>query len=72
MATFMINIAGEGQVSVAHKNSDAGPTTGSSIIYEVMNVPADVTGEQVVTLMKAKAKAVPANDVYEVAYADLL
>lgn len=39
MASVMIKVAGEGLVAAAHRLADPGPTTGSSIIYEVTNVP---------------------------------
>lgn len=71
MATFMIKVAGEGLVNKAHRNSDAGPTSGSSIIYEVLNVPADVTEDAVISAVKAAWPAVPHNDAYEVDYAAL-
>ena len=61
MATFMIKVAGEGLVNKAHRNSDAGPTTGSSVIYEVVNVPADVTEDDVIEAVKKTYRAVPRN-----------
>lgn len=68
MPTFMIKVAGEGLVNAAHRNSDPGPTSGSSIIYEVQNVPAGVTEDEVIAAMKTVWRAVPHNDCYEVDY----
>lgn len=69
MASVMIKVAGEGLVNKAHRNSDAGPTSGSSVIYEVVNVPAGVADDDVVEAIKKIAKSVPHNDLYEVDYA---
>ena len=43
MASIMIKKAGEGLVSQAHRNADVGPTSGSSVVYEIQNVPGEVT-----------------------------
>ncbi|GAB3454342.1 hypothetical protein [Insolitispirillum peregrinum] len=69
MASVMVKVAGEGLVNKAHRNSDAGPTSGSSVIYEVVNVPGGVSEEVVVDLIKKTVKSVPHNDSYEVDYA---
>ncbi|GEO80390.1 hypothetical protein [Pararhodospirillum oryzae] len=71
MASYMIKVAGEGLVNQAHRNSDAGPTTGSSVIYEVLNVPADVSADDVIALIKQDTKSLPHNSVYEIDYVAL-
>ncbi|CCG07501.1 hypothetical protein [Pararhodospirillum photometricum] len=71
MASYMIKVAGEGLVNQAHRNSDAGPTTGSSVIYEVINVPAGVSADDVVALIKKDPKNIPHNTAYEVEYTAL-
>lgn len=71
MATFMIKVAGEGLVNKAHRNSDPGPTAGSSIIYEVINVPDGTAEDDVIAAVKAVYRSVPHNDAYEVEYSAL-
>ncbi|MGC2855286.1 hypothetical protein ACM64Y_07395 [Novispirillum sp. DQ9] len=71
MATFMIKVAGEGLVNKAHRHSDPGPTTGSSVIYEVQNVPEGTTEDEVVAAVKKHWPAVPHNDAFEVEFAAL-
>lgn len=71
MASCMIKVAGEGLVDKAHRLADPGPTTGSSVIYEVINVPDGVAPEQVVEKVKGVWRNVPHNDSYEVEYTDL-
>lgn len=68
MASVMVKVAGEGLVNKAHRNSDSGPTSGSSVIYEVIDVPAGVSEDDVVELIKKVVKDVPHNDSYEVDY----
>lgn len=68
MATIMIKVAGEGAITKAHRSADPGPTSGSSIVYEVCNVPDDVTAEDVCAAFKGYK---PADKVYEVDWADL-
>lgn len=71
MATFMIKVAGEGLVNKAHRHSDPGPTTGSSVIYEVQNVPEGLTEDDVIAAVKTTWRNVPHNDAYEVDFAAL-
>lgn len=71
MATFMIKIAGEGLINKAHRNADLGPTTGSSVIYEVQNVPDGLGEEDVIAAIKPVWRNVPHNDSYEVDFAAL-
>jgi hypothetical protein len=71
MATYMIKVAGEGLVNKAHRNSDAGPTSGSSVIYEVTNVPAHVTEDEVIEAIKKVFSSVPHNKAYEVDFTAL-
>lgn len=68
MASFMIKRAGEGLVSQAHRNADVGPTSGSSVVYEIQNVPAGVAADDVIAAFK---KYTPAEKVYEIDWADL-
>lgn len=71
MPTFMIKVAGEGLVNAAHRNSDPGPTSGSSVIYEVQNVPAGLSEADVIEAVKKVWRAVPHNDCYEVDFGAL-
>lgn len=68
MATFMIKVAGEGLVAKAHKLADPGPTSGSSIIYEVTDVPDGLTAEDVVARFKGFAAP---KDRYEISFTEL-
>ena len=68
MASYMIKVAGEGLVSKAHRSADVGPTSGSSVIYEILNVPADVTIDDVISAFKSYK---PQEKVYEIDYAAL-
>ena len=43
MASYMIKVAGEGAITKAHRTADVGPTSGSSVVYEIQNVPEGVT-----------------------------
>jgi hypothetical protein len=67
----MIKVAGEGLVNKAHRNSDPGPTTGSSVIYEVIGVPAGTSEDDVIELVKKVVDKVPHNDSYEVEFSAL-
>lgn len=71
MASVMVKVAGEGLVNKAHRNSDPGPTTGSSVIYEVIGVPAETSAEDVVELIKKVVNNVPHNESYEVEFSAL-
>ena len=68
MASLMIKVAGEGLIEKAHRKADVGPTSGSSIIYEITDVPDGVGLEQVIAAFKGYK---PVHNVYEIAYADL-
>ena len=68
MASIMIKVAGEGLVSKAHRNADVGPTTGSSIVYEVQNVPAGISDDEVIAAFKANK---PTGSAYEIDWAAL-
>lgn len=68
MSTVMIKVAGEGLVAKAHRLAEPGPTTGSSIIYEVSDVPEGLSAEDVVARFKGfKAP----QDRYEIAFSEL-
>ena len=68
MASIMIKKAGEGLISQAHRNADVGPTSGSSVVYEIQNVPSDVSVDDVIAKFKGY-KAV--EKVYEIDWAAL-
>jgi len=68
MASFMVKVAGEGLVAPAHRLADAGPTSGSSIIYQVDNCPEGVTSDQVVAAFK---KFAAPQDRYEIDFSEL-
>ncbi|NUB13424.1 hypothetical protein GAY28_12325 [Azospirillum brasilense] len=68
MASIMIKKAGEGLISQAHRNADVGPTSGSSVVYEILNVPAGVSVDDVIAAFKTFK---PEDKKYEYDYADL-
>ncbi|GAA0599562.1 hypothetical protein [Caenispirillum bisanense] len=68
MATFMIKVAGEGLVAKAHKLADPGPTTGSSIIYEVVDVPDGLSVDDVIARFKGFSAP---KDRYEISFREL-
>lgn len=68
MASIMIKKAGEGLVSQAHRSADVGPTSGSSIVYEIQNVPEGVGVDDVIAAFRTYR---PADKVYEIDWADL-
>ena len=51
MASIMIKVAGEGAITKAHRTADVGPTSGSSVVYEIQNVPEGVSLEDVSALI---------------------
>jgi hypothetical protein len=71
MASFMVKVAGEGLVDKAHRLADSGPTSGSTIIYEVIDVPDGVAVEAVIELVK-KTGGKPEHRDYEISYASLI
>jgi hypothetical protein len=64
----MIKVAGEGAVTKAHRTADVGPTSGSSVVYEIMNVPENVSIEDVIEAFRGFK---PAGKTYEYDYASL-
>lgn len=68
MASIMIKKAGEGLISQAHRNADVGPTSGSSVVYEILNVPAGVSVDDIIAAFKTFK---PADKKYEYDYAEL-
>lgn len=68
MASIMIKKAGEGLISQAHRNADVGPTSGSSVVYEIQNVPSGVSVDDVIAAFKTYK---PAEKVYEIDWATL-
>jgi len=51
MATLKIKIAREGLVAIAHRNAAPGLTSGGTIVYEVVDVPDGVSGDQLVKVL---------------------
>ncbi len=70
MAVHMVKVAYEGLVTKALKNSEAGPTSGGSFIYEVEDVPAGITLDEVIEAVK-KAGGKPKHKDHVVKWADL-
>jgi len=68
MASLMIKVAGEGLIEKAHRKADVGPTSGSSIIYEILDVPDGIGLEDVIKLFKGYK---PAPNTYEIPFTDL-
>lgn len=68
MASVMIKVAGEGLVAAAHRLADPGPTSGSSIIYEVTDVPDGLKADDVVA--KFKGFKAP-KDRFEIGFGEL-
>lgn len=68
MASFKIKVAGEGLVAKAHRLADVGPTSGSSVIYEILNCPDNVTVEDVCAKFKGFQ---PVAHEYEIEYSRL-
>ncbi|KAA0688298.1 hypothetical protein [Azospirillum brasilense] len=68
MASIMIKKAGEGLISQAHRNADVGPTSGSSVVYEILNVPAGVSVDDIIAAFKTFK---PVDKKYEYDYAEL-
>jgi hypothetical protein len=68
MASHMIKVAGEGLISKAHRSADVGPTSGSSVVYEIKNVPDDLTIDDVIQAFRGYK---PADKSYEIDYAAL-
>ena len=68
MASYMIKVAGEGAITKAHRTADVGPTSGSSVVYEILNVPEGVSLEDVIDAFRGYKTQ---EKVYEVEYAAL-
>ncbi|MEI7608793.1 MAG: hypothetical protein WCJ64_15555 [Rhodospirillaceae bacterium] len=68
MASLMIKVAGEGLIEKAHRLADVGPTSGSSIVYEITDVPDGVGIDEVIAAFKGYK---PAANTYEISFADL-
>jgi hypothetical protein len=66
----MIKVLYEGDIAKAMKGSEPGQTNGGAFIYEVQDVPAAVTLEQVIEAVR-KVKGKPKHKDYEVKWADL-
>jgi hypothetical protein len=70
MATHMIKVMYEGTVSKALKNAEAGPTTGGVEVFEVRDVPANLTADDVVEAIR-RVGGKPPHRNHEVRWADL-
>lgn len=68
MASIMIKKAGEGLISQAHRSADVGPTSGSSVVYEILNVPNGVGLDDVIAAFKGYKTV---DKVYEIEWAAL-
>jgi hypothetical protein len=68
MASYMIKVAGEGAITKAHRTADVGPTSGSSVVYEIQNVPEGVSLEDVIETFRSFK---PVEKTYEYDYAAL-
>ncbi|EWY38892.1 hypothetical protein N825_10440 [Skermanella stibiiresistens SB22] len=68
MASYMIKVAGEGLITKAHRTADVGPTSGSSVVYEIQNVPEGVTIEEAIEVFRGYQ---PPDKTYEFDYAAL-
>jgi phosphohistidine swiveling domain-containing protein len=67
----MVKVMYEGTVAKALKSAEAGLTTGGAVIYEVMDVPASVTFEDVAAAIRA-VKNQPPHRNHEVRWNDLV
>jgi hypothetical protein len=72
MAIHMIKVAYEGLVTTAAKTADPGVTSGGATIYEVQDVPATLTIEDVIAAFKALNRVPPKHRDYEVKWTDLV
>jgi hypothetical protein len=70
MAVHMVKVAYEGAVTKALKSAEAGPTTGGVVVYEVRDVPANLTIDDVVDAVK-RVGGKPKHTDHEVKWADL-
>lgn len=68
MPNFMIKVAREGLISKAVKTADVGPTSSDSIVYEIQNVPADRTLDDVIAAFRTYATK---DGVYEIDWSEL-
>lgn len=71
MAVHMIKVAYEGAVTKALKNAEAGLTSGGAVVYEVRDVPANLTVDDVVEAVK-RVGGKPKHLDHEVKWADLV
>jgi hypothetical protein len=71
MATHLIKVAYEGLVTTAAKTADPGLTSGGATIYEVQDVPASVTIEEIIAAFRARNRVPPKHRDFEVKWADL-
>jgi hypothetical protein len=68
MASYMIKVASEGAITKAHRTADVGPTSGSSVVYEILNVPDGISLEDVIEAFRGHN---PGPNKYEIDYAAL-
>lgn len=68
MTSVKIKVAGEGLIAKAHRLADVGPTSGSSVIYEVTDCPDDVAVDDLIARFKGYK---PAPEEWWIPYAKL-
>lgn len=68
MSSIKIKVAGEGLVEKAHRLSDVGETSGSSLIFEITDCPDGVGVDDVIALFKTYK---PAHEEWWISYAKL-
>lgn len=70
MATHKIKVMYEGTPAKASPNADPGLTSGGATIYEIMNVPANLSADDVLAAFIKNGKS-PKHKDHEVQWADL-
>ncbi|TBW34494.1 hypothetical protein EYW49_18070 [Siculibacillus lacustris] len=72
MAVHLVKVAYEGLVTKALKNSEPGPTSGGTVVYEVQGVPPDLGIDDVVAAVRRVGGKPRRHVDHEVAWADLV
>ena len=67
----MIKVAYEGLVTTAAKTADPGVTSGGATIYEVQDVPAHLTIDEVVAAFRKLGRTPPRHKDHEVRWTDI-
>jgi hypothetical protein len=71
MATHLVKVLYEGEITKALKNAEPGITSGGANVYEVQDVPASVTLDDVIAAFRAVGGK-PKHKDHEVKWADLV